>query len=1260
MSNTKDNIFNNFTGIYPINKTLRFELRPVGKTYDLIKDFKNGYVESIVAIDEKRSEARKRIIEIIDEYYEEFINTVLSKKVFYSDDIWQTYTSYKAYKSDKRNKEFVTQKAIMRKKISDAFQNEKTKFNLKDFKDLFGKKSNLKESPLYKWYKNKLDIGEITGEDFEDIIKIITYFIGFTTSLKDYQENRNNLFVAEEQSTAISHRIIDVNMIRYFENCIRFENMKDSELLEDMGKWEKYFVPANYDNFFTQEGIDNYNEIIGRKSKDLYYKGVNQLINEYRQKNKIKNKDMPTMNQLYKQHISKNGDNEINNDFSNEKEMLEQIEQAYITSLDKINRIVSFINENITEGNKIFIRKDFVTNISNRLFGEWNFINNALYSYLSGLSAKNKELFVKQTEEVIKISELQNIIDLYINNLDEDEKEKYLKTDAIYTHFCSFDVCGVQNAYYEAKTVLAVDEINKDREKEEEGAKQISKVKKLLDEILEAVHFYKPLYLYKNGKEIDEIEKDEIFYSEFDYLYSQLMLVTELYDRVRNYLTKKPYSKDKFKIYFNKPTLLDGWDLNKEKNNLSVLLIKDGFYYLGIMDSKYNSVFDVSADDVKINTTELSEEATFLKMEYKQVSGASKMFPKVFFAASNKDMFKPSEEILNIRENKQYLKGANNREAVIKWIDFCKDCLKIHPEWNRYFNFNFRHSDEYENVNSFYEDADTQMYYINFVKFKETYINDLVEEGKLFLFQIYNKDFSEYSKGKPNLHTVYWKMLFDENNVRNINDNTGKPVFKLNGEAEIFYRKASLDKKVTHKKNYPIKNKNKHNNKTESIFEYDLYKDKRFMDDKFFFHCPITINYRAKNILSSEFNKKFNLHIKNSDNMNILGVDRGERHLLYYSLINIKGGIIKQGSLNTIYDSYEKDGINIPVITDYKSILKDREDERMDSRKNWGTIKNIKEMKEGYLSHVVHQVSKLLIDNNAILVLENLNSGFKRRRLKIEKQVYQNFEKSLINKLNYLVLKDADNKDVGHFLKGYQLTAPFEGFQRLNNQSGIIYYVWPSYTSKICPRTGFVSLLHINYENIEKSKEFFNKFDKISYNKDKDYFEFHLDYTRFGKNAGKNKWVICTYGKDRYFFNQKLKKYEYIDITEKIKELLSNNGIDFINENDMRKSIVENNSKNFFGSLLFYLKVVMQLRYTNSNDGCRNENDYILSPVADINGMFFDSRHACDNEPENADANGAYHIALKGLRMIQFIENGVITKQGNETTDWFKFAQNKL
>jgi CRISPR-associated protein Cpf1 len=55
-----------------------------------------------------------------------------------------------------------------------------------------------------------------------------------------------------------------------------------------------------------------------------------------------------------------------------------------------------------------------------------------------------------------------------------------------------------------------------------------------------------------------------------------------------------------------------------------------------------------------------------------------------------------------------------------------------------------------------------QGYKISFQSVADSFMTIWSMNGKLYLFQIYNKDFSTFSQGKPNLHTLYWKMLFAE------------------------------------------------------------------------------------------------------------------------------------------------------------------------------------------------------------------------------------------------------------------------------------------------------------------------------------------------------------------------------------------------------------------------------------------------------------------------------------------------------------------
>ena len=82
-----------------------------------------------------------------------------------------------------------------------------------------------------------------------------------------------------------------------------------------------------------------------------------------------------------------------------------------------------------------------------------------------------------------------------------------------------------------------------------------------------------------------------------------------------------------------------------------------------------------------------------------------------------------------------------------------------------------------------------------------------------------------------------------------------------------------------------------------------------------------------------------------------------------------------------------------------------------------------------------------------------------RGRQKVEKQVYQKFEKMLIDKLNYLVDKKAACDRPGGLYHAYQLANAFESFRKLGKQSGFLFYIPAWNTSKIDPVTGFVSLL---------------------------------------------------------------------------------------------------------------------------------------------------------------------------------------------------------
>ncbi|MEM4397318.1 MAG: type V CRISPR-associated protein Cas12a/Cpf1, partial [Candidatus Woesearchaeota archaeon] len=726
------------------------------------------------------------------------------------------------------------------------------------------------------------------------------------------------------------------------------------------------------------------------------------------------------------------------------------------------------------------------------------------------------------------------------------------------------------------------------------------------------------------------LDIDSDFYNKFNPIYDSLSKIVPLYNSVRNYITKKPFNTGKYKLNFNCSTLGKGWDQNKIDNQNYTLIFKEKKdYYLGILNVKK----DKTILNAKKNKDIYLKDSDLKIMILKTLGDIKKQLPRIAFSKRYKDF--PDITIIEnyYEEYKKYKKPKNKKEfdkdKAFKLIDYFKYILKNHPEnYLKIYNIKLKDNNEFMTLEEFLDDITKQFYKLSLESINKDYILSQVEKGNLYLFKIHNKDFSEFSKGKKNLHTLYFESLFSDENLKDV-------VYKLSGNAELFYRKGSPNNPVIHPKNQKIKNKNPINNKTESLFTYDIIKDKRYKEDKFFFHCPIELNYKSSN--KSNVNSFIYSIISKSENINILGIDRGERNLIYYSLINLKGEILKQGSLNIIVDEKGRQ-IN------YLEKLDQLEKERQEAKKNWKAITKIKELKEGYLSYIIHQLSKMIIENNAIVILEDLNSGFKTGRIKIEKQIYQKFERKLIEKLNYLVFKDINSKEAGGLLKAYQLTNKFESFKKLGRQSGILFYVNARNTSKIDPTTGFINKLWPNFINISKAKEFFSTFDEIYYNKDENYFVFKFKYINFknikiddNKSEFYNKvWEVCTYG-TRWTTKliKNTNKYEYVEVnlTQELKRLFDKYSINYDSSYNIKEQILIHNEADFFKSLIHYLKLTLQLRNLNETE------DYILSCVKNKNNEFFDSRKAKENEPKDGDANGAYNIAVKGLIIVDKIKN---------------------
>ena len=593
------------------------------------------------------------------------------------------------------------------------------------------------------------------------------------------------------------------------------------------------------------------------------------------------------------------------------------------------------------------------------------------------------------------------------------------------------------------------------------------------------------------------------------------------------------------------------------------------------------------------------------------------------------------------------------------FIDFYKDAVAKHPIWSK-FNFVYSPTESYEDIGAFFNEVSKQAYKIRFSYIEESQINEWINNGQLYLFQLYNKDYAEGAHGRKNLHTLYWESLFSPENLSSI-------VLKLNGQAELFYRPQSIKQPVTHKMGSKMLNRRDksgmpipeaiyrslylyfNSKKTESELTlveksyldqvvvkdvtHEIVKDRRYTKPEFFFHVPITFNVNADG--NEYINEQVMEYLKDNPDVNIIGIDRGERHLIYLTLINQRGEILKQKTFNMV-GNYN-----------YHAKLEQREQERDQARKSWQSIGKIKELKEGFLSAVIHEIAKMMIENNAIVVLEDLNFGFKRGRFKVERQVYQKFEKMLIDKLNYLSFKDRKPDEAGGILRGYQLAQQFTSFQRLGKQSGFLFYIPAAYTSKIDPVTGFVN--HFNFNDItnaEKRKAFFMKMERIEMRNGD--IEFEFDYRKYKtyQTDYQNIWTVNSSGKRivmRLVENGRKQMTDYYP-TQEIVRAFKEMGIQ-LNEGTNIKSLlvdIDASPKNasLYGALFYAFQKTLQMRNSNST----TEEDYILSPVAQ-NGIQFNTNDEANKGrdtngnwvsrlPVDADANGAYHIALKGLYLL--------------------------
>jgi len=1312
-------IFDNFTSKYSLSKTLRFELKPVGKTKELLE--KNKVFKKDQTIDDSYNQAKP----YFDKLHQDFINDALAPEKVNNID----FVGFAKFVDEQ-----ITKLRKLRKELNEARLSGQETTTLQEKIQNIEKATDEERKKLYNqildrlnkeaeaWKKHYLEtgvlqektlnkenakgVGFLTSAGVLDILKhrfppekdaqsqaeglpslfveerenpghkryIFDSFDRFTGYLTKFQETRKNIYDNTGKATALATRIVS-NFELFLANKKTFED-KYHKTYEEIGFGRTdIFDAANYKYYLRQSNIEavegkedneeTYNKIIGRINQRIKERRDAKASEAKREGKKFNKTDYPLFKTLEKQILGDLSKQraliEARHDASEEEVFIERFQEFVTFNQARFeeakNFMRRFFNEEFAdEYEGIFIKSSTINSISHRWFAD-------SYQFESLLPQAAKD---KDERDTVKVKKFVTLADVKraVESLKEAPfKEIYYKKGIItpeqpnWQEFLTIwkhefeslflddtseggsAVKGYDSCLKEAITLTS---FSKARKKDE-----VAKVKNYADAALRIYQLMK--YLALDERDLaDQQGISTNFYAELE-AYAKDFDFIRYYNAFHNFVTKKTYQEDKIKLNFEKGNLLGGWAESPEGNAqfYGYILRKDHKYYLGI--TTYSRFLDRSKFADSLNVQNGDE--YYEKLEYYQLDWGKNIVGGQVYASYTKHKL---GEQLSFQEHKTRFSNPRDHVAFIK--DLLRDkYLDRYDFLENFLKQDFSTPTEMQKAFS-----SLPTFGMKFVPVKADFVDRQIisstTDRYLYLFEITNKDFAEGTKGKPNIHTLYFKHLFSEANLK-------KPILKLSGGAEVFYR----DKSESIEKRKDKQDK-------------EVIAHKRYAEEKLLFHLPIVINMDAGR--PSKFNSEINELLANNPGINIIGLDRGEKHLVYYSVINQKGEILDQGSLNVINGQ------------DYYQKLVEREKERRENRQSWSPVAKIKDLKAGYVSQVVRKIVDLAIQYNAIIVMEDLNMRFKQVRGGIERSVYQQLEKQLIDKLNYLTFKDREPTEPGGILNGYQLAAPFETFEKMGKQTGIIFYTQAEYTSTTDPLTGFRKNIYIsNSASQEKIKDAIEKFDAIGWDEEEQSYFFAYNPANFADKKFKNNLLNKTYTvyskvprirreKDENGYWQ----HTLIDLNQQFRELFDLWDFERPDAEDLRDEILrketdgelagkrmfDGKERSFYQAFIYLFNLVLNLRNsfseqwkteTDEHGNIKAEKlntsdvDFIASPVkpffstyAEYKGRVlspqnfaeFDEKIKAEDADRirrefNGDANGAYNIARKGIIILENI-----------------------
>lgn len=1321
------------TNLYQLSKTLRFELKPVGKTAETFKQWLGemetnelAYNDSNLLIkDKKIKDAYLTIKPIMDKLHERFIEMSLLSDEAKQIDFSEYFEAYK------NNAVTTEMERDSRKALAKPFQDagkcfieeiSRAQKGGKLIKTKKGKEYECLTDALVLNYliANVKELAKTEGLKEEELTNHLEQFKGFWGYLDGYNQNRENYYEFEkEASTAVATRVVNENLPTFCSNILRFEknreeylgiyhylkdNNRETKIKNSQGEEvnieaisEDIFQIKHFNVCLAQSQIEEYNRIIGNYNMPI------NLYNQLRRGEKDFKK-IDEFETLYKQIGcgKKNSMFETLQNDNDVKELLLKVRDAGNRvfaggnegfEINTLQMFIQFLQE-CDDWKGIYMSKAAISKISNLYFANWHSIKDRLKDEKANACIT----YDKKREEPIKLRDAVELSELFavLNTegsenifktslLKDDETNEYrgvidkaLTPSKNLIRLLCFDIKqNTEKFLNDSAHIAALEKYHDEGNSIDEEDQTIKSIKEWLDAATDAMRIVR-YFAVRKSKMKGNIPNTTMEQALKNLLYSDEAQWFKWYDLIRNYLTKKPQDDAKenlLKLNFGTYSLLGGWSDGQEKVKAATLLKNNNELYLCILKKK--NVFDTSKKNNPIYQTPHSNASRLILRNLKFQTLAGKGFLGEN-GVSYGDMGKENPT-----------KAIQCLQKIIR-----ERYVEKYPLLEKFTNNTYTDKSKFDAEIS---ETLKNCYICQFTPVNWNIVTEKQNNEDLFLFKICCKDYKAGTTGKKDLQTLYWEDVLSDGSKH-----------QLCAGAEIFMRNpVSNDSPIKHKLGSKLVNKRDKdgntipepiyreiflfvNGKTKKIsseaqtyitkqrviikdVKHEIIKDKRFYGEtKYMFHCPIKLYFEAKDpkFAFSDVNTVITNVLQQSDYLQFIGIDRGEKHLVYSCTIDKDGRIIK---------CHHHDNING---TDYVQKLESIANERVIAKKNWQAQNKIKDLKSGYISHVVHRLVEETIKDgdkiapHAYIVLEDLNTEMKRGRQKIEKQVYQNLETALAKKLNFVVDKNAKPGELGSVSQALQLTPPINNYQDIEGkkQFGVMLYTRANYTSVTDPATGWRKTIYIKNGKEEDIKaQVLEKFDDFGV-EGKDYY---FEYTE--ANAG-HTWRMYS-GKNgeslpRFQNRKQIQQDKNVWVPEQINvvEILDSIFVNFDKSKSFKTQIeqgvelkkIDGRNETAWQSLRYALDLIQQIR----NSGEKQEDDNFLhSPVRNENGEHFDTRNYANNgelsEIRDADANGAYNIARKGLIMdahIKYcIEHGEAKAEnnGNESSDLDLFISDK-